>query len=128
MAKPSDFLPQPPWNGPPVRGSSKVSLSKVDDVIIIKARASPEEKLLRALFGSAAPKEPELTEEAMCECGKYQRIRYVGITCDRCGTLVRERKVLMLPEGWKVEEGRGWYREHSGEWEYRPGYGFVRRT
>ncbi len=28
-----------------------------------------------------------------CSCGKYKRIRYKGITCDRCGVEVTEKKV-----------------------------------
>jgi DNA-directed RNA polymerase subunit beta' len=28
-----------------------------------------------------------------CHCGKYKRIRYKGITCDRCGVQVTEKKV-----------------------------------
>lgn len=92
----------------------RITLPKVDDVLIIKTAVSPEEKLLRRMFGGEAPKEPELTEELMCECGKYRNVRYAGITCDRCGTPVIERKALLLPEGWKVEEGRRWYKGQLG--------------
>ena len=28
-----------------------------------------------------------------CNCGKYKRIRYKGIVCDRCGVEVTEKKV-----------------------------------
>src|ERR1044071_5939900 len=28
-----------------------------------------------------------------CSCGKYKRIRYKGITCERCGVEVTEKKV-----------------------------------
>ncbi|MCM1020933.1 MAG: DNA-directed RNA polymerase subunit beta' [Muribaculum sp.] len=28
-----------------------------------------------------------------CNCGKYKRIRYKGIVCDRCGVMVTEKKV-----------------------------------
>jgi len=28
-----------------------------------------------------------------CHCGKYKRIRYKGIVCDRCGVVVTEKKV-----------------------------------
>ncbi len=28
-----------------------------------------------------------------CACGKYNRIRYKGIVCDRCGVEVTEKKV-----------------------------------
>ena len=28
-----------------------------------------------------------------CNCGKYKRIRYKGITCERCGVEITEKKV-----------------------------------
>ena len=28
-----------------------------------------------------------------CHCGKYKRIRYKGVVCDRCGVEVTEKKV-----------------------------------
>ena len=31
-----------------------------------------------------------------CACGKYKRIRYKGIVCDRCGVEVTEKKVRRL--------------------------------
>ena len=33
------------------------------------------------------------TKDYECACGKYKRIRYKGIVCDRCGVEVREKKV-----------------------------------
>ncbi len=33
------------------------------------------------------------TKDFECACGKYKRIRYKGITCDRCGVEVTEKKV-----------------------------------
>ena len=33
------------------------------------------------------------TRDYECACGKYKRIRYKGIVCDRCGVEVTERKV-----------------------------------
>ncbi len=33
------------------------------------------------------------TKDYECYCGKYKRIRYRGITCDRCGVEVTEKKV-----------------------------------
>ena len=33
------------------------------------------------------------TKDYECACGKYKRIRYKGIVCDRCGVEVTERKV-----------------------------------
>ena len=71
--------------------------------------------MIRAMFGGRVPEEPELTWECMCECGKYRRVRYKDVTCDRCGTPVVDRKVLLLPEGWKVGEGREWYHKFTEE-------------
>ncbi|MDR3048003.1 MAG: DNA-directed RNA polymerase subunit beta' [Bacteroidales bacterium] len=33
------------------------------------------------------------TKDWECHCGKYKRIRYKGIVCDRCGVEITERKV-----------------------------------
>ena len=33
------------------------------------------------------------TKDYECSCGKYKRIRYKGITCDKCGVEVTEKKV-----------------------------------
>ncbi len=33
------------------------------------------------------------TKDYECSCGKYKRIRYKGIVCDRCGVEVTEKKV-----------------------------------
>ena len=33
------------------------------------------------------------TKDYECYCGKYKRIRYRGIVCDRCGVEVTEKKV-----------------------------------
>ena len=33
------------------------------------------------------------TKDWECYCGKYKRIRYKGVICDRCGVEVTERKV-----------------------------------
>ena len=33
------------------------------------------------------------TKDYECHCGKYKRIRYKGIVCDRCGVEVAEKKV-----------------------------------
>ena len=33
------------------------------------------------------------TRDYECACGKYKRIRYKGIVCDRCGVEVTEKKV-----------------------------------
>ena len=37
------------------------------------------------------------TKDYECHCGKYKRIRYKGIVCDRCGVEVTEKKVRHPP-------------------------------
>ena len=73
--------------------------------------ASPEE-ILKSSFGEVTKPEtinyrtykPERdglfcerifgpTKDYECACGKYKRIRYKGIVCDRCGVEVTEKKV-----------------------------------
>ena len=40
-----------------------------------------------------------------CHCGKYKKIRYKGVVCDRCGVEVTKASVrrerMGLPESWK---------------------------
>ncbi|MBN2891219.1 MAG: DNA-directed RNA polymerase subunit beta' [Bacteroidales bacterium] len=79
--------------------------------------ASPEE-ILRRSFGEVLKPEtinyrtykPERdglfcerifgpTKDYECACGKYKRIRYKGIVCDRCGVEVTEKKVRREREG-----------------------------
>jgi len=79
--------------------------------------ASPEE-VLRRSFGEVLKPEtinyrtykPERdglfcerifgpTKDYECACGKYKRIRYKGIVCDRCGVEVTEKKVRREREG-----------------------------
>ena len=45
------------------------------------------------------------TKDWECNCGKYKRIRYKGIVCDRCGVEITEKKVTLIPEGenWIVD-------------------------
>lgn len=35
------------------------------------------------------------TKDYECACGKYKRIRYKGIVCDRCGVEVTEKKFVV---------------------------------
>ncbi len=39
------------------------------------------------------------TKDYECACGKYKRIRYKGIVCDRCGVEITEKKVRREREG-----------------------------
>ena len=39
------------------------------------------------------------TKDYECHCGKYKRIRYKGIVCDRCGVEVTEKKVRRVRTG-----------------------------
>ena len=47
----------------------------------------------RISIGLASPEVFGPTKDYECHCGKYKRIRYRGIVCDRCGVEVTEKKV-----------------------------------
>ena len=84
---------------------------KIDFTKIIVSLASPE-SILESSFGEITAPEtvnyrtfkPEMgglfcerifgpVKDWECHCGKYKRIRYKGIICDRCGVEVTEKKV-----------------------------------
>ncbi len=78
---------------------------------IIVSLASPEQILMRSYGEVLKPEtinyrtyKPEMgglfcerifgpVKDYECHCGKYKRIRYKGIICDRCGVEVTEKKV-----------------------------------
>jgi DNA-directed RNA polymerase subunit beta' len=89
----------------------KDSKTKSNFTKITIGLASPEE-ILESSFGEVTKPEtinyrtykPERdglfcerifgpTKDYECACGKYKRIRYKGIVCDRCGVEVTEKKV-----------------------------------
>ena len=52
------------------------------------------------------------TKDYECHCGKYKRIRYKGIVCDRCGVEVTEKKVRRERSGHialVVPVAHNWY-------------------
>lgn len=116
----SKYPPSSSWPAPGEK------LPQIGNVIIIE-RGTPTsaERLLGAIFGEST--EPRLTDQVMCECGKYTGVEYVSETCSLCKTVIKERKVLSLPMYMSLEEGKKWYQEHAKEWEYRPGWGYVKR-
>ena len=84
---------------------------QIDFSKIIISLASPE-SILESSFGEVTVPEtvnyrtfkPEMgglfcerifgpVKDWECHCGKYKRIRYKGIICDRCGVEVTEKKV-----------------------------------
>ncbi len=79
--------------------------------IVEKETICPEERLLLRIYGL---KEKPFTEpvdetQVRCVCGKYRRVKYAGLTCDRCKTVVRGRLVRRLPDGWRLtKEYREW--------------------
>ena len=40
------------------------------------------------------------TKDWECHCGKYKRIRYKGVVCDRCGVEVTRAKSVV--NGWAI--------------------------
>ena len=77
----------------------KVSLSSPEDIL---ARSSGEVTKPETInYRTYKPESGGLfcervfgpTKDFECHCGKYKRIRYRGIVCDRCGVEVTEKKV-----------------------------------
>src|SRR2546428_700293 len=56
------------------------------------------------------------TKDWECYCGKYKRVRFKGIVCDKCGVEVARSKVRRDSE---IEEARGRYEESRVETERR---------
>ncbi len=53
-----------------------------------------------------------------CHCGKYKRIRYKGIVCDRCGVEVREEEREWGTSNWLLRFLiSGISRESLPEWD-----------
>ena len=79
--------------------SIKISLSSPEDIL---ARSSGEVTKPETInYRTYKPESGGLfcervfgpTKDFECHCGKYKRIRYRGIICDRCGVEVTEKKV-----------------------------------
>jgi len=79
--------------------SIKISLSSPEDVL---AKSSGEVTKPETInYRTYKPESGGLfcervfgpTKDFECHCGKYKRIRYRGIICDRCGVEVTEKKV-----------------------------------
>ena len=77
----------------------KVSLSSPEDIL---AKSSGEVTKPETInYRTYKPERDGLfcerifgpTKDFECHCGKYKRIRYRGIVCDRCGVEVTEKKV-----------------------------------
>ena len=47
----------------------------------------------KIIISLASPESIGPVKDWECHCGKYKRIRYKGIICDRCGVEVTEKKV-----------------------------------
>ena len=91
---------------------NKNDLSQITDFNKITISLASPEEILRRSYGEVLKPEtinyrtykPERdglfcerifgpTKDYECACGKYKRIRYKGIICDRCGVEVTEKKV-----------------------------------
>ncbi len=98
--------------------TNKVNLSDPTDFDKITVSLASPEEILRRSYGEVLKPEtinyrtykPERdglfcerifgpTKDYECACGKYKRIRYKGIVCDRCGVEVTEKKVRREREG-----------------------------
>ncbi|MDC3032227.1 DNA-directed RNA polymerase subunit beta', partial [Bacteroidota bacterium] len=91
--------------------NTKNSTQKLDFSTLKISLSSPEDVLAKSHGEVVKPEtinyrtyKPEIgglfcervfgpTKDYECHCGKYKRIRYKGIICDRCGVEVTEKKV-----------------------------------
>jgi len=100
------------------RNTNKTNLADTSDFSRITISLASPEEILRRSYGEILKPEtinyrtykPERdglfcerifgsTKDYECACGKYKRIRYKGIVCDRCGVEVTEKKVRREREG-----------------------------
>lgn len=97
---------------------NKVNIADPTDFDTITISLASPEEILRRSYGEVLKPEtinyrtykPERdglfcerifgpVKDYECACGKYKRIRYKGIVCDRCGVEVTEKKVRREREG-----------------------------
>ena len=80
----------------------KVSLSSPEDIL---AKSSGEVTKPETInYRTYKPERDGLfcerifgpTKDFECHCGKYKRIRYRGIVCDRCGVEVTESRFVVI--------------------------------
>lgn len=68
-----------------IRGWSKGEVKKPETINYRTLKPEKEGLFCEKIFGP--------TKDWECHCGKYKRIRYKGIVCDRCGVEVTKAKV-----------------------------------
>ena len=68
-----------------IRGWSKGEVKKPETINYRTLKPEKEGLFCEKIFGP--------TKDWECHCGKYKRIRYKGIICDRCGVEVTKAKV-----------------------------------
>ena len=98
MEKPSKFLPGKPI---PKKGFSKISIKIASPDDILNRSHGEVTKPETINYRSFRPEKDGLFCEKIfgpirdweCACGKYKRIRYKGIVCDRCGVEVTQKSV-----------------------------------
>ena len=77
----------------------KISLSSPEDVLakshgeVVKPETINYRTYKPEIGGLFCERVFGPTKDYECHCGKYKRIRYKGIICDRCGVEVTEKKV-----------------------------------
>ena len=77
----------------------KISLSSPEDVLakshgeVVKPETINYRTYKPEIGGLFCERVFGPTKDYECHCGKYKRIRYKGIVCDRCGVEVTEKKV-----------------------------------
>jgi DNA-directed RNA polymerase subunit beta' len=60
-------------------------VTKAETINYRTFKAEPQGLMAEEIFGP--------TKDFECYCGKYKKVRYKGIVCDRCGTEVTHKRV-----------------------------------
>ncbi|MCD6365909.1 MAG: DNA-directed RNA polymerase subunit beta', partial [Bacteroidales bacterium] len=68
-----------------ILGNSRGEVTKAETINYRTYKPERDGLFCERIFGP--------TKDFECHCGKYKRIRYKGIVCDRCGVEVTEKKV-----------------------------------
>ncbi len=68
-----------------ILGNSRGEVTKAETINYRTYKPERDGLFCERIFGP--------TKDYECHCGKYKRIRYKGIVCDRCGVEVTEKKV-----------------------------------
>ncbi len=78
-----------------IRQWSKGEVKKPETINYRTLKPEKEGLFCEKIFGP--------TKDWECHCGKYKRVRYKGVVCDRCGVEVTKSKVRRERMGGHIE-------------------------